>query len=273
MQFYFIKKPLTMQRNIFLTGIIICAIACNNESKPGTTGDSTTAKAAVPENSFSLSAGGCSDLYLFKKGTVIEAISYDKNGEETTRQSSTVLNVAAADNGVTAEVEMKSMGTDKKEKSFIGKYSCDGKNIYVDLTSVFASMDAKGAKIEGDPISFPISVSEGETLPDVTYTMTMSMGGKQMKTTVHMKERKVGAREKITTPAGTFDCYRISSTSEAEVDVEGMDEKMKKIMESMKSTMPKQSFVIFYDPSVTIVKMEMYSDNKLISHTDVVSIK
>jgi hypothetical protein len=266
-----------MKKNIFISLALCCAIACNNESKTGAAGDSlitkqpavtapgTTASSALP--------GNCGSLLLFKKGTVIEAVSYNKEGEETTRQSSTVLDVSSTANGVTAEVEMKSNGMDKKENSFIGKYRCDGKNLYVDLTSLFANMDAKGAKMEGDPISFPISVTEGETLPDVTYSMTVTKAGKQMKTTVFMKNRKVGAKEKVTTPAGTFDCYRISSTSEAEVDIEGMDEKMKQIMQSMKNTMPKQSFVIFYDPAVTIIKVEMYSDDKLVSHSDVVAIR
>lgn len=266
-----------MKRNIFLSLVLCCAIACNNESKTATAGDSlkTTATAATQAETTSTPAleGNCGSLLLFKKGTVIEAISYNKEGEETTRQSSTVLDVSSTATGVTAEVEMKSSDRDKKENSFIGKYSCDGKNLYADLTSLFANMDAKGAKIDGDPISFPINITAGETLPDVTYSMTVTKAGRQMKTTVFMKNRKVGAKEKVTTPAGTFDCYRISSTSEAEVDIEGMDEKTKQIMQSMKNTMPKQSFVIFYDPAVTIVKVEMYSGDKLVSHSDVVAIR
>lgn len=266
-----------MKINIFLSLILCCAIACNNESKTSASGDSLTAAstaATVTETTSSPAmTGNCGNLLLFKKGTVIEAVSYNKDGEETTRQNSTVLDVATTAAGMTAEVEMKSSGTGKKENSFIGKYSCDGKNLYVDLTSLFANMDAKGAKIEGDPVNFPINVTEGETLPDVSYSMTVTKAGKQMKTTVFMKNRKVGSKEKITTPAGTFNCYRISSTSEAEVDIEGMDEKTKQVMEAMKNTMPKQSFVFFYDPAITIVKVEMYSGDKLVSHSDVVAIK
>ena len=265
-----------MKRNIFLSLALCCAIACNNESKTSSSGDSLTASITAPEtetNSSSALPGNCGGLLLFKKGTTIEAVSYNKEGEETTRQSSTVLDVATTAAGMTAEVEMKSSGMSKTGNSFIGKYSCDGKNFYADLSSLFANMDAKGAKIEGDPVSFPVNVTEGETLPDVTYSMTVTKAGKQMKTTVHMKNRKVGAKEKITTPAGTFDCYRISSTSEAEVDIEGMDEKMKQMMKSMKNTMPKQSFVMYYDPSVTIVKVEMYSNDILVSHSDVVAIR
>ena len=58
--------------------------------------------------------------------------------------------------------------------------------------------------------------------------MTMNRGGKEMKITSHIKERKVEAKESVTTPAGTFECYRISSVIEAETDMPGMDEKSKK---------------------------------------------
>jgi hypothetical protein len=87
-----------MKRNIFLSVVLCCTIACNNESKTGSSGDSlvTTATSATKAETTSSLAmtGNCGSLLLFKKGTVIEAVSYNKNGEETTRQSSTVLDVA-----------------------------------------------------------------------------------------------------------------------------------------------------------------------------------
>ncbi len=263
-------------KKLILSLLVIAALtACNNESKNTATSDSLSAASPAKGNPSSAapSDGTCGSLLLFKKGTVIEAISYNKDGAETSRQASTVVNVSADANGMSSEVEMKNAGKGKEEKVFTGKYTCDGKNIYVDLASLFGSMELSGATISGDPVTFPIQVSEGQTLPDADYTMTVSKNGKQIRTTVHMKDRKVGAKEKITTPAGTFDCFKISAVSTADVDFEGMDEKMKKMMETMKSSMPKQSFVMYYDPAATIVKVEMFSDDKLISRSEVVAIK
>lgn len=264
-----------MKKFIFSLFVLAALAACNNEANNTTTKDSLSTASSTKDNSSSIAPpdGACGSLLLFKKGTVIEAVSYNKDGEETSRQVSTVLNVSPDANGMSSEVEMKNNSKGKQEKVFTGKYTCDGQNIYVDLTSLFASMDVSGATISGDPVTFPIQVSEGQTLPDGSYSMTVDKNGKQIKTTVHMKERKVGAKEKITTPAGTFDCFRISAVSTADVDVEGMDEKMKKMMETMKSSMPKQSFVMYYDPAATIVKVEMYSNDQLISHSEVVAIK
>ena len=264
-----------MKKLILFVFVLAVLAACNNEAKQQSANDSLSAASSAKDDPSTGAPqnGDCSGLLLFKKGTVIEAVSYNKDGAETSRQVSTVLNVSPVANGMKSEVEMKNTGQGKEEKVFTGTYNCDGKNIYVDLTSLFASMDAGGATITGDPVIFPINISEGQTLPDANYSMTVNKGGKQIKTTVYMKERKVGAKEKITTPAGTFDCFKISAVSTADVDVEGMDGKMKKMMETMKSSIPKQSFVMYYDPAATIVKVEMYSDDKLVSHSDVVAIK
>jgi hypothetical protein len=52
-----------------------------------------------------------------------------------------------------------------------------------------------------------------------------------------------------------------------------MDERTKKIMEDMKSKMPKNRMVMWYAPEATVMKVEMYQGDKLVSHTDVTAIK
>ena len=111
------------------------------------------------------------------------------------------------------------------------------------------------------------------SLPDATYAFSMDAQGQQMKTKVTVKDRKVTGRETITTPAGTFNCYKITANIDADVDFPGMDEKTKKMLQSMKSSMPKQRVAMYFDPSVSIVRVEMFSNDKLQNRSDVVSIK
>jgi hypothetical protein len=101
----------------------------------------------------------------------------------------------------------------------------------------------------------------------------MTTAGKSRKITSHIKERKVEAKENITTPAGTFDCYRISSIVEAEVDMPEMDEESKKIMEKVKQQMGKTKMIFWYSPETTIIKMELYMGEKLLSRSEVTGIK
>ncbi len=263
-----------MKQVFFLLVAISTVTACNNQTTNNGKTDSSPVTTTSSEAPSSVAmTGNCSSLYLFRKGTKIEAASYDAAGKEVSRQQSTVSDVSNDAGRTVATVEMKSSVGGKDEKTFTGKYSCDGKNLYADLTSLFASMDKKGATVEGDPIIFPINLKEGEQLPEASYAITVNQGGRKMKITSFIKNRNIEGKEKITTSAGTFDCYKITADVEANVEMEGMDEKMKEMMENMKRTMPKQRFVMYFDPAVSIVKVEMYSGDKLTSRNEVVSIQ
>ncbi len=260
-------------KNTFLFLFLFAIISCNDsktESKtPGADSSATTGNSIEKI----AATGNCSNLYLFHKGTVVEAVNYDGGGKETSKQVSTVVNVSNEGGATVSEVEMKNISAGSNEQVFTGKYSCDGNNLYVDLSSLFASMEAKGAKIEGDPIVFPINITEGQSLPDASYSFTVSKGDKEMKIKSTIKNRKVEGRESVTTPAGTFNCYKISATVDASMEMPGQDEKTKQMMEAMKKAMPKQRFTMFFDPNVSIVKVDTYSGDQLVSRSEVTAIR
>ena len=56
------------------------------------------------------------------------------------------------------------------------------------------------------------------------------------------------------------------------MEIPGMDERAKKIMESMKDKM-KTTSTTWFAPDFGIVKMEMYQGGKLISKTEVTAVK
>jgi hypothetical protein len=261
-------------RSAFNVLFLLMITSCNNNKTESTTSSNGSAASTAEEpRPAPGGTGRCASLYLFREGTLVENVSYDGEGKEISKQVSKVLTVGNQGGMMTAEVEMKSTGSGA-DQTLTGKYSCDGNNLYVDLTSLFANMETKGAKIEGDAITFPINLSEGQTLPDATYSFTISQGGnKQMKMTSTIKDRKVEGRESVTTPAGTFDCYRITAEIETEMEMPGMDEKTRQMMKDMKRSMPKQKFTMFFDPAVSIIKVLMHSDDKLVSRSEITSIK
>ena len=60
-------------------------------------------------------------------------------------------------------------------------YKCDGKNMFMDLNAVMQNFTAmKDAKADVKTLSFPITMTEGETLPEASFTMSMDGGGKEM---------------------------------------------------------------------------------------------
>jgi hypothetical protein len=59
----------------------------------------------------------------------------------------------------------------------------------------------------------PSTLSVGQALKDGQVTMTATNSPVPMKITVNVVDRKVVAKESIQTPAGKFDCLKITSKS------------------------------------------------------------
>ena len=96
---------------------------------------------------------------------------------------------------------------------------CEDGKFYMDMKSFISNMDLGQMQQSGDMEMeitadnwvFPSDMEVGMTLPPATMEMKMGASGfNMMTTTVTMKNWKVEARESITTPAGTFDTFKIT---------------------------------------------------------------
>ncbi len=249
----------------YINLFFVVLLACNNQSSPAPT-------AAVSEAVKSPSvSNGCGNLALFHKGAVIQGISYDDKDKETARQTTTITDVTSA-GGITtatAKIEMTMPGREVKTSTMT--YKCDGTNLSMDLNALVQSYAVfSKAKVSASSIQFPLNLSTGQTLPEASYTVSMDRGGKTMEIKTTYKDRTVGPKQKITTPAGSWNCYEVNSVAESETP--GMDERTKKIMESMKDKL-KVRMVMWYAPDFGIVKTDTYIGGQLKSHSQIVSVK
>lgn len=241
--------------------------ACNSGDK--TTDKSTTATAN--EKKENTDASGCAKMIFFKEGVEIDTKTYDGNGKEVSTQHSKIINVK--DEGGMTVATSESVDTAVKKEPVRVNYKCDGSKIYVDLASIMNNAaKEKGGKFEASPVEYPIDVKEGQTLPDADGEMKIEAKGKTMTVKYHFKERKVEAKEDVTTAAGTFSCFKVSNTIESEMEMPGMTEQMKKAMEMMKDKM-KMSSVTWFAPSFGVVKSEMYLNGKMQSRNEIVRYK
>lgn len=254
-------------KKILSACIMLSLFACNNQnSNSKEKGD----PGAVASENVSASAG-CSKLILFHKGAIIEGTSYDAAGKETSKTTTTVADVKD-ENGIliaTSSALMNSSATGDKTINLV--YKCDGNNLYMDITSMLQNFEGLN-HLKGDikPIQFPINISVGQKLPDASYTISMDRGAVKMDITATYKNRIVAAKEKITTTAGSWDCYKV--TTDIGSDVQGLDAETKKIMDAVKEKM-KMSMTMWYNPELGIVRMEMYHSGKLNIRTDITSVK
>jgi hypothetical protein len=221
------------------------------------------------ETTNTAAVGNCGNLILFQKGTVIESVSKDAAGKETGKQVSTVTDVKTVGGVMQADLKSETIAGGKKRPiSFT--YKCDGNNLYTDMTSVMQNFGTSGSTIkEITPISFPLSMSEGKTLPDASFVFTINMGSKKMDMKTTYKDRKVAARENVTTPAGSWNCYKITSNIESAIT--GADEATQKIADGMKDKM-KSTMTMWYATTIGIVKVETYTNGQLTSTSMVTRI-
>ncbi|HEY8402648.1 MAG TPA: hypothetical protein VIK89_15370, partial [Cytophagaceae bacterium] len=73
--------------------------------------------------------------------------------------------------------------------------------------------------------TYPAQLSEGQNLPDAIMRMSITdkASGNEMGTVnINIINRKVVGKEKITTPAGTFDSYKITYDITIETVMMGM---------------------------------------------------
>lgn len=116
---------------------------------------------------------------------------FDKDGELSSEMDFDLL----CENGV-AKVNMK---------NFVPQRSLEQ----------MQSLESMDLKVEGDYLEFPNALSVGMTLPDATMTMraTVEGLGTMMSTTVTISDRKVEGMATVTVPIGTFECFKMTSTT------------------------------------------------------------
>ena len=253
-------------RKIFSACIMLSLFACNNQKTDPKEKEGSDAVASEKAPATS----GCGKLILFKKGAVIEGTSYDAAGKETSKTTTTVTDVKNEGGILTATSMglMHSTATGDKTMNLI--YKCDGNNLYMDINSMLQNFEGLN-HIKGDikPLQFPLNISVGQKLPDASYTVSIDKGVK-MDITSTYKNRTVTALEKITTTAGSWNCYKV--TTDIDSDVQGLDATTKKIMDAVKDKM-KMSMAMWYHPEMGIVRLEMYHAGKVNVRTDITSVK
>jgi hypothetical protein len=161
----------------------------------------------------------CDAFMAFEEGTKLTYTYYDKKEREEGSSTQYIREIESlADGGSRAVFQMKMR--DKKGKEAMSstfEVLCRESVLQMNVSDLL-SPDMSGAfqemevTVEGDALEFPHDMEVGQSLPDASSTITPSMSGVSlMKFNFEVTERKVEAQESVTTPAGTFDCLKITS--------------------------------------------------------------
>ncbi|HVB04053.1 MAG TPA: hypothetical protein VNE41_10095 [Chitinophagaceae bacterium] len=172
----------------------------------------------------------CANYYYMTNNAVITMSTFDAKGNLSGKMVYTVSNVS--NSGGTVSSTINSEFFSKMGKSFFkstGNYKCKGGQLMVDM-----HMGAPGGggspymknmqvHIDQSYLFYPTSFHVGDNLQDGHFHMTMTNNGHPFSTMdMSTVNRKVVGKESVTTPAGTWTCYKITFTAQIDNKMMGM---------------------------------------------------
>jgi len=163
----------------------------------------------------------CSPFYPSREGQTYTINQYNKKDKLSTITEYTITNVSSG----TINLEMKIKDEDGEE-IVSGAFVVNCKNgetqlkpeaiIPAGLLEQYKNMEYT---VTGNGMTYPETLSVGQTLPDGEIFMKVDAGMMNMSIEITMTDRKVEKMENIRTPAGSFDCYVISYTNELKMGI------------------------------------------------------
>lgn len=158
----------------------------------------------------------CKSYYFLQNNAEVEMSIYDGKGELVAKNIEKVLNVNRTANVISSNFSTTLKDAKGKDLSTgKGKFKCTGSEILLDMQMAMPNIpQLQNMKMEpgSDEIflSYPATLKEGQTLPGNEKEMRGNMNGMEISMTLKVSDRKVVGKEKITTPAGTWECFKIS---------------------------------------------------------------
>lgn len=209
-------------------------------------------------------AQDCPLYYPDALNSQLEYQQFDKKGKLSGSSVQKVTDFKKTGNGY--EVKVTAENFDAKGES-LGTMNlaarCSGGIFYIDMKNLIDSRSMESYKdmemqIEGGNLELPASMKAGDMLNNGDMKIAFSSNGMViLNMSFNVTNRKVEAVESVTTPAGTFECYKIS-----------YDMATKTIVNV------KTKGAEWYSKGVGMVKSESYSnDGKLLGSIVLSSVK
>jgi len=173
-----------------------------------------------------INAQDCSKFYYFQNNKLVEMTISNRKGKETGKNVYNISNVQQA--GGTTSATISSEFFNEKGKSInqaTNVIKCNGGVLQMDMKMFISGEQQTTATGTSDAafLEYPVGMKEGDVLNDGTFKMDMKQNGNMNSTMeITVTDRKVEAKESVTTPAGTWECFRISYKSKITTKIAGI---------------------------------------------------
>lgn len=173
-------------------------------------------------------AQDCKNFYYLQNNRTIEISIYDKKGDMSGKLVYKIADVK--NSGAVTTSNVQSQMLDKKGKTIANGSSimkCNAGVMMIDMKMNIPLPQAEqfkqyNAKAEDFYMEYPVQMKSGDQLKDGNFTMDVDNNGMQQSLTMTVTDRRVEGMEKISTSAGTWECYKISYKSKMSIKMMGV---------------------------------------------------
>jgi len=179
-----------------------------------------------------VAAGAFADDIFFpsKKGMVLTTATLNQSGKPESFARMTVKDVSGS--GANKSITCVLLPLDSNRKPTANstgyEYTINVVNnvLELDMRSVLASAleampQGMPVEITGGKMRLPAKLAAGDKLEDANMKMSVNMGVASMEFSVSVTNHKCVAVEKVTVPAGTFECYKVTQTTAVSSSIMG----------------------------------------------------
>lgn len=171
-------------------------------------------------------AQDCKSFYYMVNNAVVEMSIYNDKEELMGKQLYKVAEVEKKGSDLVSTFSTSFLDKNGKEISKSeGKFKCNGVTIGVDMKMNIPGAPAQSMntklKSTDSYLAYPTALRVGQYLADGAFHMESEVNGMPMVMDFKITERKVEAKESITTTAGTWECFKISYNIETKISVMG----------------------------------------------------
>lgn len=200
---------------------------------------------------YQVCAQNCSVFMPLQEGQKMEYTNYNHKDKVQGKTETTVMSRSESAQGISASIKSDVFLDEEKSATTEYELQCKKGVLYMDMDvmipeNTFDAFKNMEIKIDGDLLEFPTELNEGDRLKDATMNISVAMQGmpiSEMK--MNITNRTVEKKEQITTPAGPFDCVKISYNVVSEIGSLKMSTKT----------------IQWYSDGIGMVKSEEYDKN------------
>lgn len=205
----------------------------------------------------------CANYYYLQNNKTIEMTISNKNGKESGKMTYVVSDTKKSGSAVTATINSEFI--DAKGKTIskaTNNVKCENGVMQMNMKTFIPAaqmeqMKAGTATANDVYLEYPGNMNVGDQLKDGQFNMDYeSTSGLKSSIEISITERKVEGKETVTTSAGTWECYKITSQNKIVSKIAGIGIPIK------------MSVTEWYAPGFGVVKTESKTGK-----TEITSIK